>query len=715
MASPSSWDQRKSPLFREWCQLAGGREFVPERIVHLSADDALVIIDMQKDFVPADASNPDGGRFGVAEGQLAVPQIVRLIRHAASTGATCVATRDYHPHDHVSFSTQGGPFPEHCVQGTVGSEFLSPIGAALSEARQARPGAVHVAFKAMHEDVDSFGGLPYMDGAEGRLTQRPPGKQSTSFCVGCSACPWSGAIVVKQSALSAAARRKEAPDMNAPPDMLAVCGDAEERGGKKLEALLTGARRLLVCGLALDFCVLDTCMNARLCGFEQVVVLLDATRASHIPGVGPHGSGFLVSPSEVVCKLRKAGVTIATYRDLFPPSAEQSLAEELQDKIGESNSMFPHRLGPFPLEESSTLAIKVDASADRYTVELTGSLSGLANLDFNNTGVCCPLATIPKGWPTAAEDAVGLRWCYPLDGMAAAAQQSLYTHFLEVGISVDKCFVAYGGFLLLNAAGEVVAAQAVMSTVRGEAIPKIHFLRQETCPPSIVSELRGDGRLRNVTLPALLSCGVESFCWVNPHEPPQGGQDDQMTAHRVTRKKNKELTKHGAFLYTFANGSEAIWFHVMDPKKVLQAHKEAQATIQEYRRSHMIRGAVVHRRGMQLYEQAVATEERKSYFRTASSSSFSSTMSIRRNRVSPSSYSVETSLSSDLWHREEQSVPLEPSLSVEPSLSLETSMSVEKSTPKDPCASMEPSAPVEAEKPTSAAKAKGKGLLCLIM
>lgn len=192
-----------------------------------------------------------------------------------------------------------------------------------------------------------------------------------------------------------------------------------------------------------------------------------------------------------------------------------------------------------------------------------------------------------------------------------------FSHSAEVGISVDKCFVAYGGFLLLNAAGEVVAAQAVMSTVRGEAIPKIHFLRQETCPPSIVSELRGDGRLRNVTLPALLSCGVESFCWVNPHEPPQGGQDDQMTAHRVTRKKNKELTKHGAFLYTFANGSEAIWFHVMDPKKVLQAHKEAQATIQEYRRSHMIRGAVVHRRGMQLYEQAVATEERKSYFRTA--------------------------------------------------------------------------------------------------
>jgi nicotinamidase/pyrazinamidase len=33
-----------------------------------------------------------------------------------------VATRDWHPPDHGSFSARGGPWPEHCVQGTEGAE-----------------------------------------------------------------------------------------------------------------------------------------------------------------------------------------------------------------------------------------------------------------------------------------------------------------------------------------------------------------------------------------------------------------------------------------------------------------------------------------------------------------------------------------------------------------------------------------------------------------
>jgi len=33
-----------------------------------------------------------------------------------------VATRDWHPADHASFAAQGGPWPEHCVQGTPGAE-----------------------------------------------------------------------------------------------------------------------------------------------------------------------------------------------------------------------------------------------------------------------------------------------------------------------------------------------------------------------------------------------------------------------------------------------------------------------------------------------------------------------------------------------------------------------------------------------------------------
>ena len=34
-----------------------------------------------------------------------------------------VASRDWHPADHVSFLAQGGPWPVHCQAGTPGAEF----------------------------------------------------------------------------------------------------------------------------------------------------------------------------------------------------------------------------------------------------------------------------------------------------------------------------------------------------------------------------------------------------------------------------------------------------------------------------------------------------------------------------------------------------------------------------------------------------------------
>src|SRR4029453_5752005 len=36
--------------------------------------------------------------------------------------ATVFATRDWHPPDHASFETEGGPWPVHCVRGTHGAE-----------------------------------------------------------------------------------------------------------------------------------------------------------------------------------------------------------------------------------------------------------------------------------------------------------------------------------------------------------------------------------------------------------------------------------------------------------------------------------------------------------------------------------------------------------------------------------------------------------------
>lgn len=228
-------------------------------------------------------SNPDGGRFGVAEGDIIVGPVCSLIAAASACGALIAASRDYHPHDHASFSTEGGPFPPHCVQGTPGADFLPQVALALSAAKQRDPRRVCVAFKAFHEDVDSFGGFPYARGGPGRLTRRAPGWAAKSCPMGCTACPWTGCIVLKQSGLEVAAARDEAPDMNAPPDLLAMTEEeGRGRGRRPLQDVLRPARRLFVCGLALDFCVLDTCLNALDAGFSSVHLVLDAVRALHI-------------------------------------------------------------------------------------------------------------------------------------------------------------------------------------------------------------------------------------------------------------------------------------------------------------------------------------------------------------------------------------------------------------------------------------------------
>jgi nicotinamidase/pyrazinamidase len=82
----------------------------------LKSTDALLIIDVQNDFCP-------GGALPVPEGDQIVPVINRWIRAAHERGAKIVATRDWHPADHGSFKTRGGPWPPHCVQGSHGAQF----------------------------------------------------------------------------------------------------------------------------------------------------------------------------------------------------------------------------------------------------------------------------------------------------------------------------------------------------------------------------------------------------------------------------------------------------------------------------------------------------------------------------------------------------------------------------------------------------------------
>jgi nicotinamidase/pyrazinamidase len=77
---------------------------------------ALLIIDFQNDFTP-------GGALAVEDGDKIAEPIQRLSREVD----VLVATRDWHPPDHASFVTEGGPWPVHCVQGTPGAELHASI------------------------------------------------------------------------------------------------------------------------------------------------------------------------------------------------------------------------------------------------------------------------------------------------------------------------------------------------------------------------------------------------------------------------------------------------------------------------------------------------------------------------------------------------------------------------------------------------------------
>jgi nicotinamidase/pyrazinamidase len=74
---------------------------------------ALVVVDFQNDF-----ASPDGA-LSVAGGDQLAPRINELMR--SGDYDLVVATRDWHPADHGSFTERGGIWPGHCVQDTDGA------------------------------------------------------------------------------------------------------------------------------------------------------------------------------------------------------------------------------------------------------------------------------------------------------------------------------------------------------------------------------------------------------------------------------------------------------------------------------------------------------------------------------------------------------------------------------------------------------------------
>ena len=84
----------------------------------LSSTNALIIVDMQNDYC-SDGSVPVAGAAAL------VKTLSDLSRRVMSRGGRVLVTQDWHTDKHLSFSENGGTWPQHCVQGTKGAELHS--------------------------------------------------------------------------------------------------------------------------------------------------------------------------------------------------------------------------------------------------------------------------------------------------------------------------------------------------------------------------------------------------------------------------------------------------------------------------------------------------------------------------------------------------------------------------------------------------------------
>ena len=88
--------------------------------LHPRTGDALLIVDVQNDFLP-------GGNLAVPHGDEVVTVLNRYLKLFEARTLPVYATRDWHPEQHCSFREQGGLWPPHCVAETRGAAFAAAL------------------------------------------------------------------------------------------------------------------------------------------------------------------------------------------------------------------------------------------------------------------------------------------------------------------------------------------------------------------------------------------------------------------------------------------------------------------------------------------------------------------------------------------------------------------------------------------------------------
>jgi len=187
--------------------------------IRVKDTDALIIVDIQNDFMPS-------GALAVKGGDEIVAPISHLAQRFHRRDSLIVMTQDWHPPNHLSFASTHkmkpyapyeskgiGPvlWPDHCIQGTAGAEFHPQVQVELANA---------IIRKGYHLKVDSY----------------------STF----------------------------------------IENDRKTQTGLSGYLRVLGKERVFLCGLALDYCVYYSAVDGRNLGFD-VVVPVDLTRAIDSP------------------------------------------------------------------------------------------------------------------------------------------------------------------------------------------------------------------------------------------------------------------------------------------------------------------------------------------------------------------------------------------------------------------------------------------------
>lgn len=190
-----------------------------DKYIKVEETDALIIVDLQNDFIP-------GGSLPVEGGDLIINDINELAEIFKKNGQV-ILTQDWHPPDHLSFASNHpgkkpgdeyhskgiGPvlWPDHCVQNSEGAIFHKDLKTKLAD---------KIIQKGTNPDIDSYSG--FLDN-----------------------------------------------------DKKSETGLADYLKSQRV-------KRIFICGLALDYCCYATAMDGVDFGFD-VYFLIDLTKGIDLP------------------------------------------------------------------------------------------------------------------------------------------------------------------------------------------------------------------------------------------------------------------------------------------------------------------------------------------------------------------------------------------------------------------------------------------------